>query len=51
MILEAIGENPEREGLLETPSRIAGMYAEMTPKQGQSFLTYRCLSILNYYCS
>jgi len=28
-ILWAVGENPERDGLLETPSRVARMYAEM----------------------
>lgn len=28
-ILYAIGENPEREGLLETPKRVANMYEEV----------------------
>lgn len=28
-ILLAVGENPEREGLVETPARVARMYAEM----------------------
>ncbi|MFC1898772.1 GTP cyclohydrolase I FolE [Chloroflexota bacterium] len=28
-IIEAIGENPEREGLLGTPRRVADMYAEL----------------------
>ncbi|MFB0559474.1 MAG: GTP cyclohydrolase I FolE [Dehalococcoidales bacterium] len=28
-IIKAIGENPEREGLADTPSRVAEMYAEL----------------------
>lgn len=28
-ILSAVGEDPERDGLLETPARVARMYAEM----------------------
>ncbi len=28
-ILEAVGENPDREGLRETPARVARMYAEV----------------------
>lgn len=29
MILEAVGENPDREGLKDTPARVARMYAEI----------------------
>ena len=29
LLLEGIGEDPSREGLVETPDRIARMYAEI----------------------
>ncbi len=43
-ILEAIGENPDREGLMETPRRVAAFYEEITAGLGQdleSVLTTR----------
>ncbi|MDI3536690.1 MAG: cyclohydrolase [Eubacteriaceae bacterium] len=36
MILEAIGEDPNREGLIETPDRVARMYAEVFSGFGQT---------------
>lgn len=35
MILEAVGEDPDREGLLETPARVARMYEEIFSGLGQ----------------
>ncbi|MFS8514794.1 MAG: GTP cyclohydrolase I FolE, partial [Planifilum fulgidum] len=35
MILEAVGENPDREGLVETPARVARMYEEIFSGLGQ----------------
>ena len=29
MLLEAVGEDPNREGLKETPARVARMYQEL----------------------
>ena len=29
MILEAVGENPDREGIVDTPARVARMYEEV----------------------
>lgn len=34
-ILEAIGEDPDREGLIDTPKRIANMYEEIFAGIGQ----------------
>lgn len=36
LLLEGIGEDPSREGLLETPARVARMYGEITGGMDQS---------------
>jgi len=36
MIIEGIGEDPEREGLIETPMRVAKMYEEIFEGIGQN---------------
>lgn len=36
MLLEAIGEDPSREGLIETPDRVARMYAELCGGMGRT---------------
>lgn len=40
MLLEAIGENPHREGLIDTPKRVANMYAEITAGYEDSAKTH-----------
>ena len=36
LLLEGIGEDPTREGLLETPARVARMYGEIAGGMDQS---------------
>lgn len=45
LMLEAIGENPDREGLRETPRRVAEMYAEIF--SGMEEDPYRHLKIFS----
>ncbi|SHI89564.1 GTP cyclohydrolase I [Clostridium cavendishii DSM 21758] len=40
MIIEAVGDDPNREGLLETPDRIARMYEEIFSGISQTAETY-----------
>ena len=39
-ILAAIGEDPDREGLVETPNRVARMYAEVCAGLHEDPVTY-----------
>lgn len=40
LLLEGIGEDPQREGLIETPDRVARMYAEICGGMDQSAATH-----------
>ena len=42
MIIEAVGEDPNREGLKETPERVARMYEEITAGYNQDPKDYLC---------
>ena len=49
-ILEAIGEDPDREGLRETPDRIARMYSEIF--EGIQYTNDEIANMFNktFYC-
>ena len=40
LLLEGIGEDPDREGLLETPDRVARMYTELAGGMDQDAATH-----------
>lgn len=39
-LIEALGENPEREGLKETPKRVANMYEELLSAPELNYTTF-----------
>ena len=44
-ILEALGDNPDREGLKETPDRVARMYEEMF--EGMNYTNHEIAEMFN----
>ena len=44
MILEGVGEDPAREGLLDTPRRVADMYAEIFSGMGEDASEHFCVT-------
>lgn len=44
LILEGIGEDPSREGLLETPRRVADMYGEVFSGLGEDAAEHFCVT-------
>ena len=44
LILEGVGEDPGREGLLETPRRVADMYAEIFAGLGKDAAEHFCVT-------
>ncbi|MDO9556357.1 MAG: GTP cyclohydrolase I FolE [Coriobacteriia bacterium] len=44
LILEGIGEDPSREGLLDTPRRVADMYEEIFAGIGQEAAEHFCIT-------
>ena len=44
-ILEALGDDPNREGLIETPARVARMYAEVF--EGMNYTNHEIAQMFN----
>ena len=51
MLIEAIGEDPQREGLVDTPDRIARMYEEIFAGIGQTAEEHLILSLNGTFLS
>ena len=45
LLLEGIGEDSSREGLVETPPRVARMYAELAAGMDQDAVSYTHLTL------
>ena len=46
MILKALGDDPDREGLKETPDRVARMYAEVF--EGMNYSNHEIAQMFDY---